>query len=71
MNFQIQVFRGKLDDPPPTELFKNLVQKYGPLITLWAGPTPIIFVNNFELTEEALLNKKNDFIGKPDEIISK
>ena len=51
-------------------LVSKLAKKYGPIFTLWIGPTPLIFVNNYELTQEALITKKNDFINKSDTFIS-
>ena len=64
------MFRGDYNDPPPTRMLSKLAKKYGPIFTLWIGPTPLIFVNNYELTQEALITKKNDFINKSDTFIS-
>ena len=58
------MFRGGYNDISPPTIMSDLAKKYGPIFTLWIGSTPIIFVNSFELTQEALVHKKNDFIHK-------
>lgn len=64
------MFRGDYNDSPPTRMLSNFAKKYGPIFTLWIGPTPLIFVNNYELTQEALVTKKNDFINKSNTFLS-
>jgi hypothetical protein len=41
------------------------------MFTIWAGPTPIIVVNNYQLNNEASIVKRNDFIDRADNIMSK
>ena len=65
------VFRGPYSDPPPAFTFVEWAKKYGPMFTIWAGPTPIIVVNNYELNNEASIVKRNDFIERVDSIMSK
>ena len=62
-------FRGKFTDAPILFKMSKWSKKYGPIYTFWAGHKPIIMVNSFELSNEALNLKKNDFIDRPEGIM--
>ncbi|XP_033120093.1 steroid 17-alpha-hydroxylase/17,20 lyase-like isoform X2 [Anneissia japonica] len=58
----VSVFMGKT---PPHEIFREMSKKYGPIISFKVGPNWAVVINNYELTQEALLSKPNDFSGRP------
>ncbi|XP_033104877.1 steroid 17-alpha-hydroxylase/17,20 lyase-like [Anneissia japonica] len=58
----LSVFMGKT---PPHEAFTDMTKKYGPIISFKVGPNWAVVLNNYELTQEALLSKPNDFSGRP------
>ena len=41
----------------------DLKDKYGPVVTFWIGPSPLVFLFNLEQTKEAF--KKGEFSGRP------
>ncbi|XP_033120132.1 cytochrome P450 2U1-like [Anneissia japonica] len=47
------------------EIFRDMTKKYGPIISFKVGPSWSVVINNYELTQEALLTKPNDFSGRP------
>ncbi|XP_076351966.1 steroid 17-alpha-hydroxylase/17,20 lyase-like isoform X2 [Tachypleus tridentatus] len=53
-------FNGK---KPPFIKMTNWQKKYGPVFTLWVG-RPAIIVNNWEVTRDALIVKRNEVIGR-------
>ena len=66
------MFRGSYFDTPPTIKFKEMISKYGPIFTIWTGPTPAIIVNNYELQHEASMVKRNHFNDRnPNAVICK
>ncbi|XP_033120091.1 steroid 17-alpha-hydroxylase/17,20 lyase-like [Anneissia japonica] len=58
----VSVFMGKTQ---PHEIFRDMSKKYGPIISFKVGPNWAVVINNYELTQEALLSKPNDFSGRP------
>ncbi|XP_071961415.1 steroid 17-alpha-hydroxylase/17,20 lyase-like [Antedon mediterranea] len=58
------IFMGKKQ---PAEIFKDMSQEYGPIFTVKFGPVWAVVLNNYELVQEALLTKFNDFSGRPDQ----
>ncbi|XP_022256853.1 cytochrome P450 1A1-like [Limulus polyphemus] len=39
-------------------------KKYGPVFTMWMGGRPIVVVNNWDATREALIVRRNEVIGR-------
>ncbi|XP_033120087.1 steroid 17-alpha-hydroxylase/17,20 lyase-like [Anneissia japonica] len=58
----VSIFMG---NTPPQEIFRDMTKKYGPIISFKVGPSWAVIINNYELTQEALLMKPNDFSGRP------
>ncbi|XP_033120100.1 steroid 17-alpha-hydroxylase/17,20 lyase-like [Anneissia japonica] len=58
----VSIFLGKT---PPQKIFRGMTKKYGPIISFKVGPSWAVVINNYELTQEALLTKPNDFSGRP------
>lgn len=64
-------FSGNRDAPAPYERFVEWSKKYGNIITVWLGSSPIIVVNSYQLNYEASIVSRNSFIGRSDTILSK
>ncbi|XP_076356882.1 cytochrome P450 1A1-like [Tachypleus tridentatus] len=52
------------DDTPQFIKMIEWQKKFGPVFTLWFGSRPVIVVNNWDATREALTIRKNDVIGR-------
>ncbi|XP_071959957.1 uncharacterized protein [Antedon mediterranea] len=54
-----------IGENPPWELFKDMTSKYGPIFSIKFGNYWSVVLNNYEIVQEALLTKSNDFSGRP------
>ncbi|KAJ6660478.1 hypothetical protein lerEdw1_017902 [Lerista edwardsae] len=44
----------------------QLVEKYGPVFTVWMGPKPVVILCGYEVVKDALLGHAEEFGGRPD-----
>ncbi|XP_033120116.1 steroid 17-alpha-hydroxylase/17,20 lyase-like isoform X1 [Anneissia japonica] len=58
----MSVFAG---ETPPQEVMKKMSKIYGDIFSLKIGSFWAVVLNNYELVQEALLTKPNDFSGRP------
>ncbi|XP_033122747.1 steroid 17-alpha-hydroxylase/17,20 lyase-like [Anneissia japonica] len=58
----MSVFTG---ETPPQEVMKKMSKTYGDIFSLKIGSFWAVVLNNYELVQEALLTKPNDFSGRP------
>ncbi|XP_076353883.1 steroid 17-alpha-hydroxylase/17,20 lyase-like isoform X2 [Tachypleus tridentatus] len=57
--------------PQLSRLLYNLQQKYGNLFTSWGCGKPYIIVSDLDLMKEALVSKRNHFLGRPQNITAR
>ncbi|XP_032995432.1 cytochrome P450 2B4-like [Lacerta agilis] len=62
------LFLGNLlqkDVLPVYNFYKKLVDKYGPIFTVWIGPKPIVVICGYETMIDAFVNHAEEFGGRP------
>ncbi|XP_022250292.1 cytochrome P450 1A1-like isoform X3 [Limulus polyphemus] len=57
--------------PQLSRLLASLQQKYGNLFTSWGCGKPYIIVSDWDLMKEALVSKRNHFLGRPQNITAR
>ncbi|NXX45498.1 CP2J2 protein, partial [Tricholaema leucomelas] len=55
-----------MDFKDPTKTVQKLIKKFGDVFSMYMGSTACVFVNGQQLIKEALVNKGEDFIDRPD-----
>ncbi|XP_042305987.1 cytochrome P450 2C42-like isoform X2 [Sceloporus undulatus] len=62
------LFLGNLlqkDVLPLSKFYPKLVQKYGPIFTIWMGPKPAVVLCGYEVVKDALVDHAEEFGGRP------
>uniref|UniRef100_A0A7M4FW14 Cytochrome P450 2C5-like n=1 Tax=Crocodylus porosus TaxID=8502 RepID=A0A7M4FW14_CROPO len=47
-------------------IYPQLVEKYGPIFTVWLGSKPAVVLCGYEVTKDALVGHAEEFGGRPD-----
>nr|XP_034960574.1 cytochrome P450 2C55-like isoform X2 [Zootoca vivipara] len=62
------LFLGNLlqkDVLPLYKFYTKLIDKYGPIFTVWIGPKPIVVICGYETMKDAFVNHAEEFGGRP------
>ncbi|XP_062977592.1 cytochrome P450 2C20-like [Elgaria multicarinata webbii] len=50
---------------PLYKSYNKLIDKYGPIFTVWMGPTPVVVLCGYEVVKDAFLDHAEEFGGHP------
>nr|XP_028572974.1 cytochrome P450 2C20-like isoform X1 [Podarcis muralis] len=50
---------------PLYKFYTKLIDKYGPIFTVWVGPKPIVVICGYETMKDAFVNHAEEFGGHP------
>nr|XP_028572970.1 cytochrome P450 2C42-like isoform X2 [Podarcis muralis] len=50
---------------PVYKFYTKLIDKYGPIFTVWIGPKPIVVICGYETMKDAFVNHAEEFGGRP------
>nr|XP_028572975.1 cytochrome P450 2C20-like isoform X2 [Podarcis muralis] len=53
------------DALPLYKFYTKLIDKYGPIFTVWVGPKPIVVICGYETMKDAFVNHAEEFGGHP------
>ncbi|XP_053232123.1 cytochrome P450 2C42-like isoform X2 [Podarcis raffonei] len=50
---------------PLYKFYTKLIDKYGPIFTVWIGPKPVVVICGYETMKDAFVNHAEEFGGRP------